>query len=82
MLYLVVCATVIERKQIFESKKKLIESSLAETLTQDQEKQFYNDQQEKSPKFNKQENNEYKNTSIGEIFERNRQREISYFRAT
>ena len=82
MLYLVVCATVIEKKQIFASNKKLIESSLAETLTQDQEKQFYNDQQEKSPKFNKQENNEYKSTSIGEIFERNRQREISYFRAT
>ena len=58
MLYLVVCAIVIGKKQIFESNKKLIEGSLAEILTQDQEKQFYNDQQEKSLKFNKQENNE------------------------
>ena len=42
MLDPVVFATVNKKKQIFEPNNELIDNSLAEMLTQDQEKQFYN----------------------------------------
>ena len=65
MLDPVVFATVNKKKQIFEPNNELIDNSLAEMLTQDQEKQFYNWEQEKSPEFNEQQNNKNGSSSIG-----------------
>ena len=66
MLDPAVFATVNGNKQIFVLNNELInDNSLAEMLTQDKEKQFYNWEQEKSLELNEQQNNKNGSSPIG-----------------
>ena len=73
-----VCATVNENKQVFEPNSGLVDTLLAEISTPEQEKHFYQDEQQESSEVNEYKNTGEESAFIGQINEINRQPEINY----